>query len=182
MSAKTKIIRAGKHRPWPPAIPRIWQGKKAIHKRIIFHNSCRYDFPGAADDADINKIFGLGYHFKPNGHHVNSARFGYIYCDETDRIILFSYCYVNGKRVYQSLCSIMIGVAYNLSLIIDKTNYIFKVNRLFDKKEFANMSVEKGHNRKWSHSLGMYFGGRNDETGKDNTAPHDMTFLFYEIK
>lgn len=79
----------------------IWLGKP-IEKKILFTDSCRYNV--GTEQKDWNKLFGMSFGFFPLVKqfqmHENSARFGWRYNPDTDRIEVAPYLYTDGKREY----------------------------------------------------------------------------------
>lgn len=167
-----RTIPAGKHRPWPPMLPKIWYDKRAIGRRVIFTESCLYDLPGTEHDQDINKLFGIG--FFP-GHHQNSARFGWYYDAKTFHLSLFSYCYLNGERITNCIGAACIGAPYDFLLKIKDGHYFFQVKEATTGLVVATDEVAMGHQKKWAYPLGLYFGG-------SQVSPHKMTFHISKIK
>lgn len=125
---------------------------------IIFDDSCLYSF-GDADDYDINKLFGRSFGM----HHKDSFRFGWR--ADGNKIAIYAYNYINGKRVIDFLCKCSPSIKNNFSLIFESNTVKLNVNGVT-----------------WSYDLDMdlpfigykmypYFGG-------NRTAPHDMLITF----
>lgn len=168
-----KVIKKGRHRSWPPSV-RIWWDKRKFQKDITFHESCRYQ---AVPDGHINKLMGFGYapwwkaififigqlFLGPilwNEHHKDSARIGWRYAPQNDKIEILTYCYVNKVWMYQHLCYVDFNKEIEYSIFCTSTTYQFVCgdNVLFE--EFR-------HNKKFQFALGFYFGGQSK-------APHEM--------
>lgn len=165
---KKYIVKKGKHRFWPLNL-NIWWNKKELHYFIQFDFSCKYNLQNN-DQYDINKIIGIGYFdwFWPP-HHVNSARFGWNYNIKTDRIDIYSYCYINKERKCNYLCSFDFNTKYELILNITQNSYIFNV---VINNQTITYTINKTHNKKLSFILDPYFGG-------NETAPNNM-FLYLQ--
>jgi hypothetical protein len=158
-------IRTGKHRAWPPSLG-LYYNKKSIERIIIFNATAKYDHPGEQDDDDVNKLFGIG--FFP-GHHTDSARFGWTYNNNSGRVALWAYCYVNGVRSIKWLCEIKEDFAALCKIEIRDTCYTFTVkDALYTYYELGALNVPHDHDKKLAYPLCCYFGG-------NNPAPHDIT-------
>lgn len=157
---KTYTVHKGRHRAWPFRFG-LYLSKKKIRFRVAFDNSCRYQLPGE-DQQDINKLFGLGYF--PN-HHKESARFGWVYNPDINKIELYAYCYVNGKRITDQITTVPLHQSFVLELNISATAYSFTV---FKESFQASTHIQHSNKRKWSFPLGVYFGG-------NQPAPHKIT-------
>jgi hypothetical protein len=152
-------IHKGKHRSKPRKFS-FWWGKDTFRWQVLFTPSCRYDLK-SIDQLDINKLVGVGY--LPT-HHRESARFGWRYNNKTDRVEVFTYCYVGWKRVSSLIQECVIGRDYVFTLIINPQCYHFFV---IEGDLFNDIIVPKAHNRKFQYRLGTYFGG-------NEPAPHDI--------
>lgn len=153
-------ISRGKHRARPLRLG-IWWNRKSFAWKVKFTESCRYDLK-SNEQYDINKLCGIGY---LPGHHKHSARFGWVYDREIDRVVLHAYCYVNGQRITKSICSCDIGKEYDLQLLISDRSYSFFIY----EKDAVNGSCAIGRSRKQKlgYQLGIYFGG-------NQVAPHEI--------
>ena len=156
----TYSIQQGKHRAWPFRFG-IYLFKKKVRYRVAFDQSCKYELPGN-DQQDINKLFGIGYF---PSHHKESARFGWVYNPDINRIELYAYCYVNGKRISDLITTVPLHQSFVLQLNIASDKYSFTVY----KESFEVQTIIQHNNkRKWSFPLGVYFGG-------NQPAPHKIT-------
>ena len=144
-------IHKGRHRALPLRI-RLSK-KRVIEETVIFHD--KYILPGV-DQYDTNKLFGCSYTLSP---HKESARFGWCYNPERDRIVISAYCYVNGKRGIYEICDCRLGVPYTFTFEkwINK-KYYFLVTRS-DKTVLGKQTVSFNHDREWWYGLHLYFGG-----------------------
>lgn len=161
------VIKKGRHRGTPNPL-RIYLNKTKIVYDVYFNPSCKYDL-GNQNQHDVNKLFGIGY----IPHHKESARFGWRYNKDTEKILLSAYCYVKGERIIKELCEVPFFRWQRLELVIFNDEYMFTVA---DKEQIWNRSaiahIDKQHNRCLSYRLGLYFGG-------DEKAPREMSI---EIK
>ena len=133
-------------------------------RKVCFYSSCKYDLNGIEDDADVNKLFGFGFY---PGHQKHSARFGWFYDNDAERIVLMAYCYVNGKRVSEYICEVQTNRIYYLKIITGANSYSFWVK----DEQMDLLAVETifhdGKRRWFGYNLGLFFGG-------NNKAPHKM--------
>lgn len=114
------------------------------------------------DQNDVNKIFGIGYMWTGK----NSARFGWNYNIQTDKINLFAYYHTNSpKGEFDKICEVEIGVTYLLILNIHERSYRFSV--ITEECE-KSIDINRKHKKKLSYNQGLYFGGQQ-------RAPHDIT-------
>jgi hypothetical protein len=145
------IIRKGTHSSF--RIPVVTMDTEVAYK-VAFMPSCRYDI--GPEQADINKLFGLGY--MPH-HHDNSVRFGWRYHKEVDMVEVLAYWYDNGKRAWASMFFTAIG-----------QESVYRI-----RKQGDIHILEARHNtmrvpvcpRRIGYLLRPYFGG-------NSTAPHDI--------
>lgn len=164
----TATIHHNHHRAWPPSFGIYWNINR-MHRIISFDATAKYDLPGTQDDDDINKLFGWGY--ANGGHHQDSVRFGWNYNNNTGRVALYAYCYVNGERIMKWLCEIL--PHRKVLCMIDKigNTYSFTIcDPLNTYYVYAGLDIHFDHNKKLAYKLGCYFGG-------NNTAPHDIKIL-----
>lgn len=152
--AVTYTIHAGSHRAKPLTFG-LWWNKKVISMDVLFHADCFYDLP-MPDMMDTNKLFGIGYF---PGHHKNSARFGWRYDYQFQKIVLVAYCYDNGKRYIEELCAVPLGKWIHCELQVWTKGYFFDVSNGVPLKQLV---MPKTHRKKLSYKLGPYFGGNKD--------------------
>jgi len=160
------VIRQGSHRALPLSFG-IYFGKKVMSRKVTFHEDCRYDLQGE-DQKDWNKLFGIGYLWSI---HKDSARFGWRYNKDKDRIELSAYAYVNGERIMEYIGDVEIGIEAELSLTIFSDSYNF----YFEQQEYSDLvTIHKASNKFISYKCGLYFGG-------NQTAPHAMSVTINKI-
>ncbi|HYH16739.1 MAG TPA: hypothetical protein VD794_16020 [Flavisolibacter sp.] len=152
-------IKSGKHRASPLTVG-FFINKRRIRKYIRFLPSCRYALEGA-DKEDVNKLFGLGYLWH---HHKDSARFGWVYNPQMDRVDIFSYCYIDGSREIAFIARVNIGEVYEYTLEVKNKTYYLSVRGYSVNK---SVEVPHTHHKKLAFPLGFWFGG-------NNPAPHTM--------
>lgn len=155
----TYTIQKAKHRAWPFRFG-LYLTKKSISFRVTFDVSCKYDL-GDEDQLDINKLFGVGYF---PSHHKESARFGWRYNNDINKVEIFAYCYVNGWRVTEFITAVPLHKSCDFQLRIRNDSYYFKVIK--DAFE-SSATVAHSNKRKIGYPLGVFFGG-------DQTAPHKI--------
>lgn len=140
--------------------------KKNIKLKVCFDESAKYNLK-SNDQYDINKLFGISYGF----HHRNSARFGWRWDLDKEKIEILAYVYRNGKRVKEWESDIHIAyidcfVFYEMEIQKNEKEYIFSL-----KKEFSEKSYKKSIKHKskcfFGYELSPYFGG-------NRKAPHDI--------
>lgn len=158
MNFKKYFIKAGNHRSG--FFPNIYFGVLKSTKKIIFTDSCLYDF-GNSHNLDVNKLFGLSYGY----HHHNSVRFGW--SEDDKEIAIHAYCYLNGQRTMKKIMSVPTNIAYVYDITVQDTHYDFTITDETGKIVGSTTTI-KPKTIKWGYRLFPYFGG-------DNVAPHDMT-------
>ncbi len=151
-------IQKGEHRARPIKIG-LWFNKSVIAYDVFFHDDCRYYLEGE-DMLDTNKLFGIG--FFPN-HHKDSARIGWRYNSDTDKIILSAYCYVKGERKIFDMEEVELNTWVRCKIKNEFGKYIFYVN-----SDISTNYVEHLHNKKWAYPLGVFFGGNQPAPGTMN--------------
>jgi len=145
-------IKKGTHAPI--RLPKIMLTPSLICYRVAFTQSCKYDIGN--DQGDINKLFGIGYF---PSHHKNSVRIGWNYDTVSGKICLWAYWYKDGKRCWDYLRSVDIGVPYYFKIYIGDGEHTIDVS--------GRRYTVDTEPQKISYLLRPYFGG-------NQTAPHDM--------
>jgi hypothetical protein len=135
--------------------------RRVFRKTVYFHASAKYIL-GDGDQGDINKLFGVGY--LPHLHRY-SARFGWVYNPETEKIELHAYCYDRGERLTQLVASVGIGEYVKCEIKVGFKNYIFTV-RQQNKSTYKIIRVSD-FNKLIGYTLHTYFGG-------NKAAPHEI--------
>lgn len=79
------IIRQNTHAPF--RMPVLLINPKKISYNVMFTPSCRYQL-GDDDQADINKLFGIGYF---PSHKMHSVRIGWRWDEQAGKIELLAY-------------------------------------------------------------------------------------------
>ena len=132
---------------------------------VRFDSSCIYQTAAAANQLDINKLYGFADN--NSDHQQFSARIGWRWSNNALR--LFAYIYNNGVVSSEELAAVNIDSEILCSIGIDPTHYIFKVNNI-DKTfpRFSTTATAIGYH------LYPYFGG-------DEAAPHDIRIWIKEI-
>lgn len=154
-------IPKGAHRAWPFRFGLYYKPLKLSWK-VSFDYSTYYMLSGP-DQADINKLVGIGY---MPGIHKNSARFGWR-CYDTTRIELFAYVYDKGVRSSRSLGLIERNYEYRLDMNVYEARYCLSVYDITRGKYTGLVNMTKTHKKKLGIRLGVFFGG-------NKTAPNDM--------
>jgi hypothetical protein len=145
---------------WLHKLSRPIQRSPGSWHRVEFSESCCYRFDGV-DQLDINKLYGFS-----NGVdlHRDSARFGWR-STLSGQIILSSYCYIDGERVTQELCTVPTRRQVRTALLDLDDHYEFSV--LDHKGETHRHLVKKTKRFCLGWRLWPYFGG-------NRPAPHPM--------
>jgi hypothetical protein len=151
------IIKKGTHAPL--RLPKLLVGHSMVGYRVKFTDSCAYDI--GPDQADINKLFGIGYF--PH-HHKNSVRFGWRYSN--GEIEILSYWYLNGERNSDLICSVPLNKPM-----------VYKIHIL---RDWHTLTVSEGLSDFHSHSFNVPVPGKNfgyllsTYFGGNLTAPHNI--------
>jgi len=153
----TFTFKKGKHRAtplywlvwWP-----LFYNISVIKRRVIFSFSAKYELDNG-DQEDVNKLFGLSF----GRVHRNSVRFGWNYSPAVKKFFLYSYCYINGKRLFSKLCECVANRQYECSIVVSPKEYIFMVIQKDNNHVLGIEHISKGHRKKISWLLGPYFGG-----------------------
>jgi hypothetical protein len=175
-------IKAGKRRPdlcTQAKFLGIGAGESLhLTQSIHFTDSCKYVL-GGEDQFDINKVYGVG--FGLSHHHNNSVRIGWMYEPNSDRIRIYSYAYVNGRRTANFLISLAFHNLSSAGKIASCATHIMKsgnrvevvaVDNLGGRSNGSQASYEL--DERFYNSLyyytGSYFGGTQK-------APQDITYF-----
>lgn len=148
---------------------KLFYNKSPLKYKAIFTDSCRYNLKDI-DQLDINKLFGIGYFsWNLSPHHIDSARFGWRWNEQKQKIEIFVYCYINGERVIDPLYECDLNKQYTFTLIINKHNklYNFNVRETLRPNYYDSVLIPFNHNKKLGFFLEPYFGG-------NKTAPHKI--------
>lgn len=154
---------------WIP-VPRII-GKNFMwsrQKKVRFHADCRYELD-KDDMFDVNKLFGYSIGF----HHENSARIGWRYNFEHDKIDILLYFYNDGNRHYEKLCEVDFDKDYIISLYLRVDKHDEETIRVdamvYNLGEcYGNYMTYIQRDGVIGYNLPLYFGG-------NCVAPHTMT-------
>ncbi len=131
----------------------------------IFDSSAIYSSEIKNNQNDVNKLFGMSD--CGVNHHVNSARLGWRWKD--DSLELFSYVYINTIRKINFLTSCKIGEEIACSITASNSKYIFDIKGV----HYEEVRSCNGQDHWLLHP---YFGG-------DEVAQHDVVIrVNYEIK
>lgn len=138
--------------------------KKVMTRKATFTSLCRYIFDDV-DKYDINKLFG----FSEGLHHINSARFGWLYNPNNDKIELHSYCYTDGVKSLNNtyICALNIQESAILNISIVNDTYVFDVKSCTLGHTYQKIVKRGSNTKKLGYDLYPYFGG-------NKCAPHDI--------
>lgn len=140
--------------------------KKQMRFEALFDSSCIYSTLDAANQKDINKLYGFsdcGTH-----HHQNSARVGWVW--NGSAIELHAYCYAAGVRSSKLMGSIRPGEPAVITISVQPQHYVFEWN--------GNKTLMERHcggDQINGYQLYPYFGG-------DELAPHDIRVLVKNLE
>jgi hypothetical protein len=133
---------------------------------VLFDSSCIYSTAKHSNAGDINKLY--GFSDCNTQHHVNSARFGWLWNGEA--LEIHAYCYNNGKRESRLLGTVPVGKPVNMSITIQGSTYLFEMNGSRETMQRnCSANIAEGY------QLYPYFGG-------DETAPHEIRIWIRELK
>lgn len=140
--------------------PALYFGKRELTRIVEFGPGCRYHLPreteSPPDEWSINKLFGIGYLWS---HHTDSARFGWRWNLEQERVELLAYCYVNGVREWKSVALVKMNTRYKCTIRIWYNYYRFTVLAGPESEIMADEHIAFSHNKKIGYYLNPYFGG-----------------------
>jgi hypothetical protein len=158
-SLQEVIIKKGKH--YSSQIFRFIPFlKNKLCYDVCFTDTCLYDLNNSNNYA-INKLFGFSRGF----HHKNSARIGWNCLN--NKIYVYAYCYIQGKRVVKKIGNLDICEIYHMSIEDLGDKYIFII---YDKNKYLSCEIQKEKTCSIGYRLFPYFGGVE-------TAPHDIVIL-----
>ena len=112
------------------------------------------------DKFDVNKLFG----FSLGLHHRNSHRFGWNCLD--GKVYLYSYSYVNGKRIINEICSVNLDEEYKCIIKVKDKKCIFSV--ISPRYEIKQKIIDIPNRLILGYVLWPYFGG-------NKTAPQNIS-------
>jgi len=145
----------------------IHSSGKTVSKVAIFHSNCAYDL-GNVNQADINKLYGFSVGLF-SGNDYNSARFGWRWSIEKQKIELLAYVYINGVRINEWDADISMGffdlnveIFTEISVLLSGYRFRTVNNGIEIIKLVRRGGSGMGYNQY------PYFGG-------DEVAPHTMT-------
>ncbi|HEX5186899.1 MAG TPA: hypothetical protein VFV86_08420 [Nitrososphaeraceae archaeon] len=164
-------VKKGKYNFKPFTFGLFWK-KKVLDYNVMFDSSCRYKLD---NEHDTNKLIGIGYFsFGWNPHQTDSARFGWRYDDQKDKIEILAYCYVNKERVIRTLGFCDFYTKYNIVLSIEDDTYNFFMSKQ-NSSYGQGLKIPKDHSKKLSFLLTPWFGG-------NFSAPNKMTLYLQKLK
>jgi hypothetical protein len=157
----TYVIKKGAQSSGSPFVT-IKSGK--IQFSVLFDSSAIYKTIDPVNQYDINKLYGLA---DCNTHHQqNSARMGW--CWVNNQLEIHAYGYKNGERKSEFITAIPIGKPATMSIEMQDSTYLFRVNDKFAELPRGCNGEANGY------KLYPYFGG-------DEFAPHDITIKVKDL-
>ena len=139
--------------------------------KVKFDESCKY----IIDEAScVNKLWGFSSGLF--GVHENSYRFGWTYDSITNRIVIWTYMYING-RLYKDIlhyCKLGVEYTFNIESHTSESGITHTTFSIYDNNN--TLLVDKTFHcpyalKKTLLELGFYFGG-------NTRAPHKMFINF----
>ncbi|MEO5984416.1 MAG: hypothetical protein ABIP80_02860 [Ferruginibacter sp.] len=131
---------------------------------VKFDSTAIYKTIVPLNQYDVNKLYGFSEGMDP---HVNSARIGWAYLDDTLR--LYAYSYKEGVRETQEISPVLIGNVINCSIKLENKSYIFSVNgKKVRLDRSSDVPIATGY------QLYPYFGGLE-------SAPHKISIFIKEL-
>jgi outer membrane protein assembly factor BamA len=153
---KTYSIEKDSHRSGYYFKPVI--GNTSLAFNAFFNDNCKYDI-GNPDQYDINKLIGLSFGY----HHKNSARIGWRYNTVSDRIELLPYIYVNGKRLTEDKCPVILTITTNQTVygMISHEGSSYRIILYTQDSGYTEYKISTGGTKipKLGYVLFPYFGG-----------------------
>lgn len=157
------VIEAGEHEPNPKRKVGLLISPSEVSATVTFDSSCIYDL-GIADEADWNKVIGLGFVGSKDQdlggvppHQVDGARVGWRWNKQRNCIDLGAYIYVEGKRIDFKVAETTINTPTKMTIKIDYDRKLYQV--------LGGQAVPFTHNKTFAYNTGLYFGG-------NQVAPH----------
>ena len=122
-----------------------------LHCKVLFNHTAIYNLKDDEQQYDINKL--IGFNTGLDGHHKNSARFGWRWNLKLEKLEIFAYVYIQGKRVVKKITDIELNKYHDLYIIDNDDYFEFFVNKKTVKisKEKCKMNLR--------YLLKPYFGG-----------------------
>lgn len=148
---------------------RVLFRRAELRYQMRFDTTFRCNVP-QRDRYAINKVFGIGFLH----HKLNSARLGWVFNPDTEKLELWAYCYVNTRRRFRKLTEVVWNGIYDCSLAVD-----------YEQKTVTFLLLEPDGKRiqhevtyDWlppiQYRLRPFFGGTKP-------AAHDINFQLREI-
>jgi hypothetical protein len=114
----------------------------------------------------VNKLFGVSFGF----HHKNSVRFGWKANDTSNIITIYSYCYIDGKRIIERMCEVYPNLCYRYRITFGDHKTTFEILKCASGDVICRL-VQDSIKQSWfSYRLFPYFGGKS-------VAPKEITIL-----
>lgn len=167
-----------------PEIPCVGKNIQHVTWKVVFDESClyRFDYP---DNHDWNKGGGVTMDLFSN--HTDSTMWSWRRDIQVEGYIEVGiYSHVNGEEVVwntgsggiysETLIWVKPGIELSIQLQIDRGR------KTYDWTAWSKVtgavketpSIPFTHDKKWSRTIGAWFGGRSEITGKNSVAPNEM--------
>jgi hypothetical protein len=168
-------IKEGKHHASPLFFGLRFGSNPNIKRTVTFGFDTPYNLDGdpatmEGDDFDCNKLFGFGFlnfnKFPP--HHYESIRVGWVWNSETHKVDLYAYMYIRGKRFFELIQSVNLGMPIEIWISSSPTSYYIQTYDKYNyKKQTTSNTYDRGLKSPIVYLLGPFFGG-------NRASPHDI--------
>ena len=166
------VIEAGDHESLPKRKAGILFSPTEVAATVTFDSTCIYDV-GPADQQNWNKVIGLGFVGSKDQdvtvgtppHQIDGARVGWRWNQQTGRIDLGAYTYVEGNRIDFKVGEIALNTPTRLVIKIDYNRKLYQI--------LGGKPIPFTHNKTFAYKTGLYFGG-------SQPAPHRMRVKIVE--
>jgi hypothetical protein len=155
--ARVFVIKKGNH--YASGLHAAFFINHSMSFKAKFDDSAEY-YLGNVNQYDVNKLY--GFSDCGSAHHTNSARFGFVWNDQTLKLEIHAYAYASGSRNMKFISNVSLNQSYDYKIVANKYSYDFTVNG-------KTVNLPRGCKSKNAvgYKLYPYFGG-------DEVAPHDM--------
>jgi hypothetical protein len=132
--------------------------------KVLFDSSAIYTTANAANQGDINKLYGLSDCGRP--HQESSARFGWRWYK--GKLEIWAYTYSDGVRKFTFVDTVQLNKSASFQIAFGENEYIFQLG---DKRVTLPRACT---GKAAGYRLFPYFGG-------DETAPHAITIRIENV-
>lgn len=139
---------------------------QSLRFKALFNETAIYDLESDENQHDTNKLY--GFSDCNSHHHINSARFGWMWHD--GKLEIHAYVYAGGERTTEYIGTVPLNESREYELVMSDSYYHFNL------QGFDQVSIERkaSCDIQLSYLLFPYFGG-------DEVAPHDIIIKILTI-